>query len=459
MRDRIRRLKQERAKLVADARAILESAPEGGSLDSEQESRYDAMLADVKRLGATIDRLERQLELEETLGEPAADPITADPESRTRPSGVGQTRGGDSVVVPASWRRLAGEDQAEIRFESYRASEAYRTAFRRYLTGSGGRVVDANQLRAPGSPELSGAELRALQADLDTAGGYLTVPEQFVRTLIAAVDDMVFVRSLATVIPVPNATSLGAPSRDADVADADWTAEIQTGSEDSTLAFGKRELNPHPLAKRIKVAEKLLRVAALSPEAIVRERLAYKFSTTQENGFLNGTGSNQPLGVFTASSDGISTSRDVSTGNTTTAITVDGLIEAKYSLKAQYWRNARWAFHRDAVKQIAKARSDSGAGAGTGEYLWHPSVRDGQPDMLLGRPVIMSEFVPNTFTTGLYVGMLADWSHYWIADALSIRIQRLSELYAETNQVGFIARAETDGMPVLEEAFVRVTLA
>jgi hypothetical protein len=38
-------------------------------------------------------------------------------------------------------------------------------------------------------------------------------------------------------------------------------------------------------------------------------------------------------------------------------------------------------------------------------------------------------------------------------------VQRLNELYAETNQVGFIGRLETDGMPVLEEAFVRVTLA
>ena len=70
-----------------------------------------------------------------------------------------------------------------------------------------------------------------------------------------------------------------------------------------------------------------------------------------------------------------------------------------------------------------------------------------------------SEWAPNTFTTGEYVGLLGDFSHYWIADALSMQIQRLNELYAETNQVGFIGRLETDGAPVLEEAFVRVKLA
>jgi hypothetical protein len=40
-----------------------------------------------------------------------------------------------------------------------------------------------------------------------------------------------------------------------------------------------------------------------------------------------------------------------------------------------------------------------------------------------------------------------------------MQIQRLNELYVETNQVGFIGRPETDGAPVLEEAFVRVKLA
>jgi len=36
--------------------------------------------------------------------------------------------------------------------------------------------------------------------------------------------------------------------------------------------------------------------------------------------------------------------------------TVDGLINAKFSLKGQYWANAEWLFHRDAVKQIAKLK-------------------------------------------------------------------------------------------------------
>jgi HK97 family phage major capsid protein len=79
--------------------------------------------------------------------------------------------------------------------------------------------------------------------------------------------------------------------------------------------------------------------------------------------------------------------------------------------------------------------------------------------MLFGVPVFVSEYAPNTFTTGLYVGIIGDFSFYWTADALDFSIQRLNELYAATNQTGFIGRLESDGMPVLEEAFVRVKLA
>jgi HK97 family phage major capsid protein len=219
------------------------------------------------------------------------------------------------------------------------------------------------------------------------------------------------------------------------------------------MAFGKRALKPQPLAKGIKVSRPLLRKSAIAADALVRERLAYKFGVTQEQGFMTGTGANQPLGLFTASANGISTGRDVSTGNTTTALTFDGLQEAKYTLKGAYWAAAQWIFHRNAVKMIAKLKD------GDGRYIWQDSVQVGQPAMLLGLPFNVSEYAPNTFTTGLYVGILGDYTNYWIVDSLMFEIQALFELYAATNEVGYFGRAEVDGMPVLEEAFIRVTLA
>lgn len=260
-------------------------------------------------------------------------------------------------------------------------------------------------------------------------------------------------RLLVRVQTLTQSASLGVASLDTDPADPSWTTELAIGSEDSSMVFGKRELEPKPLAKSIKISNKLLRLSTLDIEQLVRARLAYKFGVTEEAAFISGSGAGQPLGLFTASADGISTGRDISTGNTTTSIQTDGLLEAKFGLKPQYRPRARWLFHTDAVKQIAKLKD------GDGQYIWQQGIQAGAPDRLLNLPYMESQYVPNTFTAALYVGMLGDFAYYWIVDSLDMTIQRLVELYAATNQVGFIGRLECDGMPVLEEAFVRVKLA
>lgn len=407
MNKKLRELLEKKGRLITQSRAILEKADkENRNLTAEERTNYDASIEEITGLTQRVEDERRQLDLERE----AAERIAAD----ERAGG----QGGGAAETP---------EQVHMR------------AFRTWIRG--------------GTPALNDGERRALQADQSDIGGYAVPPEQFVRQLIKFVDDAVVIRQLATVQTVTQAESLGAPSLDTDVADADWTSEILKAVEDTAMKFGKRNLHPHPLSKLVKVSNKLLRVSAIAMDTLVVNRLGFKFGVTQEKAFMTGSGAQQPLGVFTASANGISTARDVSDGNTTTEIRFDNLKNVKYTLKPQYWARARWIFHRDAIKIISKLKD------GEGRYLWESSVQIGMPDRISGLPVIMSEFAPNTFTTGLYVGILGDFSQYWIADALSMTVQRLLELYAETNQVGFIGRLETDGMPVLEEAFVRVTLA
>src|SRR5574343_834705 len=120
-------------------------------------------------------------------------------------------------------------------------------------------------------------------------------PQTSLNTLIKAVDDETFIRRFATVLSVGGAESLGAPSLDADPADADWTGEITSVGEDSTMAFGKRELVPTMLTKLVKVSMKLVnRVPDV--ETLVANRLGYKFAISQEKAYLTGSGAGQPLG-------------------------------------------------------------------------------------------------------------------------------------------------------------------
>jgi HK97 family phage major capsid protein len=78
--------------------------------------------------------------------------------------------------------------------------------------------------------------------------------------------------------------------------------------------------------------------------------------------------------------------------------------------------------------------------------------------MLLSKPVNMSEYAPNTFTAGLYVGIYGDLKNYWIVDSLNLEVKVLAELYARTNQIDYLSRLETDGAPVMPAAFARVKL-
>lgn len=437
-------LRQKRAGLIAEARKIIDAGEPGKPLAAEAETRYNAIMDEVNNLAKQIERQERQEQMERELAE------SAGRETHDGAPGTGAPGGASADSAPAPYqfqsRGMLGMTVERMQADPQWArllpfmQPNYQGAYRHFLL--------TGEVRALARAE----ESRALQADVDTAGGYLVTPVQFVDALIKAVDNLVYVRQWATVYAVANADALGVPSLDHDPADPTWTSELLIGSEDSTMDVGARELHPHPLAKYIKVSRKLLRKVP-SVEQLVMDRFAYKFAVVAENAYLNGKGAGEPLGVFTASNSGISTGRDVSTGNTTTSIQFDGLVEAKYTLKPQYWPRARWMFHRDGVKQIAKLQDDDG------QYIWRESVRVGEPDTLLGFPVAMSEYAPSTFTTGLYVGLLGDWSYYWIADAMSFEMQRLVELYAATNQIGYIGRLESDGQPVLEEAFVRVKLA
>lgn len=428
-----RELKNQRARLVAESRIVLEAAEARGEiLNAEEQAKYDKIHADVSALTQRSDLLERQFEAENKMDLVQPNESRAgNPGDEARDTGPKEyrTRSEARPGVPAIERQYDLNDpHAELRGR----------AFRSYL--------------AAGEKNGLSPEMRELQNTDDTKGGYTTPPQQFVADLIQRIDDLVWIRGLATVMQLTSGDSMGRPSLDADPADADWTSELGTGSEDDTMRFGKRELNPSPLAKRIKVSRTLLRRSALNVESVVQARFAYKFGVTQEKSFLTGNGADQPLGVFTASANGISTGRDVSAGNTDTAFTADGLIAAKYAVKGAYWPRSRWLFHRDAVKNLAQLKD------GEGRYLWQGSVVGGSPDTLLGLPMLVSEYAPNTFTTGQYVGIIGDFSQYWIAEALNMNVQRLDELYAETNQVGYIARMELDGMPVLEEAFARVKL-
>lgn len=444
-------LLQKREKKLTRMRQVREDYEEEEGGESWQEykknRRYDELADELKDLNVQIqDTRQEREERRRDLGggddpEPRGgrDAPDGDEESADLPPLFGSRDLHDlepeKRQVARAYRGYARHLQEERGLDPV----AYRDAFRAHISRDRGQ-------------QLGAEEHRDLKAGSDPEGGY-TVPPNFAATLLQKLDNEVVIRQFADVVPVNTGDSLGVPTLETDPSDPVWTTEVQTGDEDTSMDFGDRELHPHPLAKRIKVSRKLIRASAIGVESTVRDRLGYKFGVAQEKGFMTGSGSQQPLGLFTADSSGISTTRDVNTNANTTSTTFDHLKAVKWELKSGYRENARWIAHRDFGEQVDTLKD------GEGQYIWQTSTQADEPDMLLGHPVTFSEYAPNTFTSGNYVALFGDLSYYRIADALNLTIQRLAELYAEENKIGFIGRLEADGMPVFEEAFVRATLA
>jgi len=369
----------------------------------------------------------------------------------------------DRTETPASpfisQTNTTAEEGADTTFKQERA--ALKNELRGYLSGTTSRAAYLERCANINREAMGGLtdEVRAatypLYTGSDISGGFITAPQEFVKELIRDHDDMLAMRELISVYQVKQAQSLGFPRVTQSYAGAVHGTEIGTIPELTTPAqFGKREWLPRPITGWIGLSNDMLTAGVIPVEEFVRSELARVFDEQVETDIMTGDGTNESLGIFTASALGISTGRDVSTGNTTTTISFDGLKNAKNSVDRRDWPNASWLFHVDAVDQIDMLKY------GDGRYIWSESVSDGNNmPRLLGFPVHLSDKCPNTFTTGLYVGAFGNFKEYLLAEVTTVGIKRLDELLALNNETLYLLRQSVDGCVKRESAFARVTLA
>ncbi len=437
-------LVDERVALHKSNTAILDQADaDKREFTGEEQEQWEKQYARINTIGDQLDTRQKHIDLTERLSESAGRQTEAAAGGPLKPTPKpvgsdmpGQLGGGDgSLLINGHEIRKGQPGYAAL---AARNTPEYAEVFNHFLmTG-----------------ETGGIEA-VLKTTDDALGGSFTTTKML-GELLRVVDDEVFMRKLARVLPpLTKSTSLGVPTVEARPSDADWTPEIPASdiTEDTSIRTGKRELVPHLNTKLIRVGMKLMRVAAIPMDTFIAEEIAYKHATAEENAFLTGHGSDRPLGIFIASADGISTARDVASVGAAPAIHSDDYSEMFMTLKPQYQAKSTWLVHRDFIKKSMQLKDAEG------RTIWQPGLVVGMPATILGRPFVQNEFAPSTFTNGSYVAVLGDFKRgYWIVDSLAFSIQRLAETFARTNEWGFLGRKETDGMPVLEEAFVRLKM-
>lgn len=273
-----------------------------------------------------------------------------------------------------------------------------------------------------------------LAVGTQSAGGYL-VPIEFERTLVQALEENNIIRQLARVIPtrgmelqIPVVASRG---------NASWLAEGQE-IPTSDSGFGQVILNAYKLGTMIKVSHELLADSAFPLDSFLAEDFGRRIGDLEEEAFVSGDGTGKPTGFLTSATVGKTTS-------SATAISSDDVIDLYHSLKSPYRKSSVFIANDQTISAMRKLKDSNG------RYLWQPALTAGDPDTIIGRPVYVSSYMPQ-IAAGAKALAFGDFSYYWIGDRQGRTFQRLDELFAGTDQVGFKATQRVDGKLVLPEA-------
>ena len=388
---KVMELRNKRNTLWEKTKNFLEEhRDENGLVSKEAVEQYDKMAADVQALGVEIERLENQAAFDASLSQPTSRPI---------------------VGAPIA-------DLPKKPVQDPMASEEYGTAFWDMMRGSV-------------TPEVR----NALSIGVDTDGGY-TVPDEFERQLIHGLEENNIFRRMAHVIRTASGTRKIPIAND--VMEASWIDEGEAIPETNTK-FAQTTLSAYKLGTMIKVSNELLHDSAFDIAAYIADRFGVTMGNAEENAFINGDGDKKPTGLLadTGAELGVTTAAE-------TAVTFDEIFQLYYSLKAPYRRKASFLCNEAILLQLMtlKDKNDN--------YIWKPSLDIAKPDTILGRPVYTSSFMPLP-AKGEKAVCFGDYSYYWVADRQNRTFRRLNELYATTDQVGFLTTQRVDGKLILPE--------
>jgi HK97 family phage major capsid protein len=268
-----------------------------------------------------------------------------------------------------------------------------------------------------------------LQEGVDADGGYL-VPEEYDHRLIQTLTEENIMRRLGNIITTSGEHKINV------AATKPAAAWIEEGGalQFSDATFSQILLDAHKLHVAIKVTEELLYDNAFNLEGYIIDQFGKALANAEEDAFLNGTGTGQPLGLFAETGGG-----EVA-GTLTAALKADDLFDLVYALKRPYRKGASFIMNDRTVAQIRKFKDSNGA------YLWQPSYQVGEPDKILGYSVYTSEFAPeNAIAFG-------DYRYYNIGDRGTRSFKQLTELFAGNGMIGYVAKERVDGKLILPES-------
>jgi HK97 family phage major capsid protein len=297
----------------------------------------------------------------------------------------------------------------------------------------------------------AGVELKALSGATEAAGGY-AVPEELDQQIDKALTAISPIRAIANVVRVGTAgyrklvTTGGTPSG--------WVSETAGRPETNSPVF--REIAPPSgeLYANPAASQAMLDDAAFDVEAWLASEIATEFARAEGAAFVSGNGTNRPMGFLAAPNsdedDGI---RDFGTlqyletgvaGGFAAESPQDTLIDLVQALRSPYRQGAVFVMNSATAARIRKFKTDDGA------FLWQPGLVAGQPDTLLGYPVVEAEDMPDLAANSLSIAFGNFRAGYLIAERSETQILR--DPFTNKPFVHFYATKRVGGQVMNSEA-------
>lgn len=239
------------------------------------------------------------------------------------------------------------------------------------------------------------SELKSISGTVPADGGY-AVPREIDALIASRLKAISPIRAIAQVVQTGTAgyrklvTTGGTASG--------WVSETAGRPETGTPSFAEiapptGELYANPAA-----SQAMLDDAAFDLESWLADEIAMEFARAEGAAFVGGSGVNQPKGFLAAPNSAaddaarpFGTLQFLASGD---AAGLGGLVELVlvdlvHALRAGHRQGASWVMNAATLAEVRKLRGTDGT------FLWQPGLMDGQPDRLLGYPVVEAEDMPD----------------------------------------------------------------
>jgi HK97 family phage major capsid protein len=242
----------------------------------------------------------------------------------------------------------------------------------------------------------AGIEVKAIDGSADATGGY-AVPQEIDAAIGSTLTAISPIRAIANVVTVGSSgyrklvTAGGVSSG--------WAAESGARAETATPVFNEIAPPMGDLFANPAASQSMLDDAAFDLEAWLAGEIAQEFARAEGAAFVNGDGVNKPRGFLQSprSAQGddarpFGTLQYLATGvdgDFPASAPEDLLVDLVQSLRAPYRQGAVFVMNSFTLAFIRKMKTAEGA------FIWQPGLAAGQPDTLLGYPVVEAEDMPD----------------------------------------------------------------